>query len=222
MSMRFACVGLLMALSGCATQYYHRELRETKQQYYQQKQVLQTIQDHFYAFAVSRENAAATTSEYYLIGEHYIYKIRDPVWNPQQILARLDPQDIRLKPKQRIVVELQAHENPQQQIRLSYQLQYLKPMQLRDPRQPNPIAPLWFQRDGQYQLAKVSSIGQLLQKQQLSSIQSLQYFDKAYPIEIQVYQTQWVKDGNPHLNNLKGYGISALVDIVTLPLQLIP
>lgn len=212
----------MLGVSGCATQYYHQELRETSQQYRNEKVMIETIQDQFYAFAMEQSQTPETRGVYYLIGEKYIYQIRDLVDNPNRYLQHIEPQYLKLPNQQKIQIYLNLDALEPNQIDVRYTLQYGRTKAQLSEHELQGIRALTFKVDGKHYSKNVSSFGYLLQKDHVNIIdpEKLKYFKQSYPIEIQVYRHQNVKDGHPLLNNAKGYGLAATIDLMTLPLQL--
>lgn len=213
----------IMSLTGCATKYYHDELRETSQQYRNEKVVIETIQDQFYAFAMDQTQTPETKGTYYLIGDKYIYKIRDLVDNPNRFIQHIEPEYLALPKNQKIYMSLNIEDPDENRIDVRYTLQYVRNKADLSEREQQGVRALIFKIDGKQYSKDVSSFGYLIQKDHVNILkpENLQYFKQSYPIELQIYRNKKVKDGYPILNNVKGYGIATTIDLVTLPLQIL-
>lgn len=218
-----AVVLCALVSTGCATRYFHQELRETSQQYRTEQQVVETIDDRFYAFAMAKEQNEDTRGIYYIIGDKYIYEIRDLVFNPQRVMQNLEIKNLQFPKNKEITVQLQNHDNPEQSIRLKYEVNYIRGKSEVTEAERAGLRALLFQVNRNTYSKSISSIGRLIRKDEnVKWNQSdIQYFTQSYPIKIQVFNSLKVKDGSPTLNNMKGYGIAATVDLITLPLQLL-
>lgn len=213
----------ILASTGCATRYFHQELKENSQQYRTENQVIEIIDDRFYAFAMAKEQNADTRGTYYIIGDKYIYEIRDLVFNPERVMQNLEIKNLHFPKNKEITVHLQNHDNAEQKIRLNYEVNYSRGRSEVTEAERAGLRELLFKVHQNTYSKSISSIGRLIRKDENTkwNQSDLQYFSQSYPIKIHVFNTLKVKDGHPVLNNMKGYGIAATVDLITLPLQLL-
>lgn len=206
-----------LIFSGCFSMSYHQTAHQVKQQYEKKKKILEKQQDQLHAIAFSERD---NERHYYLVGEYYIYKITRRISDPLNIYQTLGSDSLQLKPHSSVQMSINLNENQQQYFDATYTLYYHKHPDSQTREQKDQLLKLGFRPDKNRYIHEQRLVGQFF-KRDASVILNVDNLQETYPIEISFYIDEWQKDGHRLLNNIKAYGITGLLDIVTLPIQML-
>lgn len=215
-----------LLVTGCFSTYYHKTLHERTQQYKTEQRVIEKQHDQFKQFALARGATLpqdGIIQHYYILGERYIYQLPYTKSSAVFLAQQLDARYFKLDSAQPIQVRMNVEDNPEQYVSVWYTLKYMRSVQDTPEAERQILRQAGFRVYKNYYAKEERLLGRLLQRNEQIKIQQVdsQQFKQAYPLQLKFYQEKRVKDGNPVLNNVKGYGASAVLDLMTLPVQLL-
>lgn len=215
-----------LSVTGCFSAYYHKTSHESSQQYKTEQQVIETQQDQFKQFALARGATPpkdGLIQHYYILGERYIYQLPYTKSSAIVLAQQLDARYFKLDSAQPIQVSMKVEDNPEQYISVRYTLKYMRSAQETPEAERQVLRSAGFKVYKNYYAKEERLLGRLIQPNEQVKIQQseTQNFNQIYQIQLEFYQEKRVKDGYPVLNNVKGYGATAVLDLITLPLQLL-
>lgn len=213
-------------VTGCFSMYYHKTSRETAQQYKTERVVIEQQQDRFQQFAILSGTVAPKDGfiqKYYILGERYIYELPYTRTAAVVLAQQLDPRYFKVDTTQPIQVAMKVDDNPEQYISVRYTLKYLRSSKETSAAEKQLLRTAGFRVHKNEYVKEESLAGRLLQRNEHIKIQQTesQQLNQYYSLQLEFYQEKRVKDGNPVINNMKGYGTSAVLDLITLPVQLL-